>query len=204
MNISILGRLKSHALNEQQIIQNLKDAIGDDAADVGAFFRLAESRKLKKNEYITQQHDFNVPFILVKSGCLMSYHTDRGGDLHVLQFAADMWWTGDLEAFFKDKPSLYSIKAVVDTEVYVLSKKGFDEMLEVSPAFEKYYRILFQNALVSHQKRILRNISYTAEERFKSFKETFPKLELVVAQRYIASYLGITPEFLSKMKRKMK
>lgn len=191
-------------MTEEEIVKNLFEKIGVESCDVDAFFDLAEAKSVKKNEYITAQGDHHVPFILVKTGCLMTYHTDRNGDIHVLQFGTDMWWTGDLEAFFKDTPSIYAVKAVMDSEVYLLSKKNFEELIKRSPAMERYYRILFQNALVSHQKRIMRNISYTAEERFKAFKETFPKLELLVAQRYIASYLGITPEFLSKMKRKMK
>lgn len=191
-------------MTQQEIKEHLAKTIQTDLQEVETFFDLAEAKSVKKNEYITAQGDHHVPFILVKTGCLMTYHTDRNGDIHVLQFGTDMWWTGDLEAFFKDTPSIYAVKAVMDSEVYLLSKKDFEELIKRSPAMERYYRILFQNALVSHQKRIMRNISYTAEERFKAFKETFPKLELLVAQRYIASYLGITPEFLSKMKRKMK
>ena len=191
-------------MTQEEITEHLAKTIGTTLEDVEAFFSLAEARSLRKNEYITVQGDHHVPFVLVKTGCLMTYHTDRNGDIHVLQFGTDMWWTGDLEAFFKDTPSLYAVKAVMDSEVYLLSKRNFEELLKRSPSMERYYRILFQNALVSHQKRIMRNISFTAEERFKAFKEAFPKLELLVAQRYIASYLGITPEFLSKMKRKMK
>lgn len=190
-------------MTQEEITQNLFDKIGVESCDVDVFFELAELRKVKKNQYITRQGDQHVPFVLVKEGCLMTYHTDRAGDLHVLQFGLPMWWTGDLEAFFQSKPSIYSVKAVIDSEVYLLSQNNFDELLKRSPGMERYYRILFQNALVSHQKRIMRNISYTAEERYLAFKETFPKMELLVAQKYIASYLGITPEFFSKMKKKM-
>ena len=190
-------------MTKEEITQNLFDKIGAESCDVDVFFELAELQKVKKNQHITGQGDSHVPFILVKEGCLMTYHTDREGDLHVLQFGLPMWWTGDLEAFFQNKSSIYSIKAITDSEVYLLSQENFEELLKRSPAMERYYRILFQNALVSHQKRIMRNIAFTAEERYKAFVETFPKLELLVAQKYIASYLGITPEFFSKMKRRM-
>lgn len=187
----------------EEISAKLREKTGMSEEEVEVFFDLAQYSKVGKNSYVERQGDSKVHFVLIKSGCLMTYHTDRDADIHVLQFGREMWWTGDLQAYFTHSPSIYSIKAVMDSEVYMLSQNDFDLLLQKSPSFERYYRILFQNALVSHQKRIMRNISFTAEERYKAFRETFPGLELVVPQKYIASYLGISPEFLSKMKKRL-
>ncbi len=165
------------------------------------FFAHFEARKLEKNDFLCVAGDEQVRFVLVKSGCIMTYYTDREGQMHVLQFGTEMWWTGDLEAFTQNKPSRYNIKAVAPSEVLLISRAGFEELLAKLPAFERYFRILFQNALISHQKRIIRNISYSADEKYAEFTQTYPHLWLLVPQKYIASYMGMTPEFLSKIRR---
>jgi CRP-like cAMP-binding protein len=133
----------------------------------------------------------------------MTYFKDRNDHIHAIQFGQEMWWTGDLDAIFNEHSSSYSVKAVAPADVYLLTKEDFDDINQEHPAFERYFRILFQNALISHQKRIIRNISFTAEEKYLEFVKIHPRLELIVPQKYIASYMGITPEFLSKLKRKL-
>ena len=146
----------------------------------------------------------NVKLNLILSGCLMTYYEDASADPHVLQFGQKYWWTGDLEAFTNGGGSFYSIKAILPSEVLQLSNEAFIGLCAAHPVYERFFRIIFQNSLISHQKRIMRNISSTAEERYDAFVHTFPKMELTVPQKYIASYLGITPEFLSKMRSKRK
>ena len=130
----------------------------------------------------------------------MTYYEDKNADPHVLQFAQKLWWTGDLEAFRSLGPSFYSIKAITNSSIMAISYPEFEELCLSYPVFERFFRIIFQNSLVSHQKRIMRNISSTAEERYEAFIKNYPRLELTVPQKYIASYLGITPEFLSKLR----
>lgn len=190
-------------MDQIEIIRNFKKHISLNKEEIQAIMELLVLKKVKKNEYLFHQGENSCPFLLIKSGCLMTYYTDSNQFDHVIQFGQEMWWTGDLNSFTNDVPSLYSIKAVLPSEVYVFDKSLFEVLCEKIPAFEKYFRIIFQNSLVSHQKRIIRNISFTAEEKYLAFQETFPGLELQVAQKQIASYLGITPEFLSKLRRKL-
>jgi CRP-like cAMP-binding protein len=142
-------------------------------------------------------------FIHVYAGCLMSYYTDDAGHDHVIQFATSGWWTGNLSSFVQQEPSTYSTRALVDSEILLLPRKSFDDILEKCPQLERYFRILFQNSLITHQDRLLQNLSYTAEARYQAFQKKYPTLEHYVPQKYIASYLGITPEFLSKIRRKL-
>lgn len=188
-------------MKKTEIINQLALKGGLTSDEASKLFDFATYKTVIKNKLITTQGSDNIYLILIKSGCLMTFHEDKQGFKHVLQFGTEMWWTGDLEAFFNQKKSNYSIKTVVDSEVFLISPTNFELILKEVPSFERYFRILFQNALVSHQKRIIRNISLPAEERYKIFTGYFPKLELIVPQKYIASYLGITPEFLSKMKK---
>jgi CRP-like cAMP-binding protein len=136
-------------------------------------------------------------------GCLMAYYTDSDGVERVLQFATASWWTGDLHSCTKLEPSIYSTRALVDSEVLLLRWDGLNTLLERVPKFEKYFRILFQNSLVSHQQRIMQTLSFTAEQRYEAFRDKYPTLEQFVPQKYIASYLGVTPEFLSKIRRRL-
>jgi CRP-like cAMP-binding protein len=172
-------------------------------AEKAVLLSLLESRSLKANEFIAKSDETSEHFIFVAMGCLMTYYTSSDGVEHVLQFATSGWWTGDLASFQKQTPSIYSIRAIADTEVFLITIKGFEELLERVPKLEKYFRILFQNSLVTHGNRIMQTISFTAEERYEAFREKYPTLEQFVPQKYIASYLGVTPEFLSKIRRRL-
>lgn len=190
-------------MTQKEIAQYLKEKADLDTTELDYFFQKSELKALQKNEHLIKSGDKNAHFILIKSGCLMTYFKDRNEHIHAIQFGQEMWWTGDLDAIFNDHPSKYAIKALAPSEVYLLSKKSFEDLNLKYPAFESYFRVLFQNALISHQNRIIRNISFTAEEKYLEFVKLHPRLELIVPQKYVASYMGITPEFLSKLKRKL-
>jgi CRP-like cAMP-binding protein len=174
-----------------------------DDVEKAVLFSLLESRSLKSGDLIAKAGETCQYFIFVSMGCLMSYYTDEGGVERVLQFAQASWWTGDLNTFTTREPSIYSTRAIVDSEVLLLNPKGLSDLLERVPKFEKYFRIIFQNSLVAHGRRIMETISFTAEERYESFRNRYPTLEQYVPQKYIASYLGVTPEFLSKVRRRI-
>jgi len=133
----------------------------------------------------------------------MSYHTDDTGTDHVIQFATAAWWTGDIHSLFRHVPSIYSTRALTDSHVMLLPQAAMEPLLEAIPRLERYFRITFQNSLVTHQSRIIQHYTFTAEERYQAFREKYPSLEQYVPLKYIASYLGITPEFLSKIRRKI-
>lgn len=140
--------------------------------------------------------------IHVNSGCLMTYFTDKEGSDQVIQFASAGWWTGDLHSMSTQEPSIYTTRALVDSSVFLLPTVRMDELLTRHPIFERYFRITFQNSLVTHQKRIIETLTLSAEERYAHFQKKYPQLEQFVPLKYVASYLGMTPEFLSKIRRK--
>lgn len=158
--------------------------------------------KVRQNEIVEEAGKTTSFFIHVVSGCLMTYYTDKQGHDHVIQFSTSQWWTGDLHSFNNQTPSIYSTRALTDSEILLLPFKEFDNLLARCTKFERLFRIIFQNSLVAHQNRLIQNFSNTAEERYEDFLKRFPSLEQYVPQKYIASYLGITPEFLSKIRRK--
>jgi CRP-like cAMP-binding protein len=158
--------------------------------------------RLKQGEFVETTGKVTSNFIYVNSGCLMTYFTDSDGSDHVIQFAMAGWWTGDLHSFTKEEPSIYSTRALADSEVFYLPKADMELVLQKFPKLERYFRILFQNSIVSHQHRLIQNLSVTADQRYENFSKRYPSLEQYVPLKYIASYLGITPEFLSKIRRK--
>jgi CRP-like cAMP-binding protein len=158
---------------------------------------------VKQNEFLENPGQPTQFFTYVNSGCLMTYYSDEKGHDHVMQFATAGWWTGDLNSLLKCVPSIFSTRALADSEVLLITKIGLDTLLEKYPKFERFFRIIFQNSLVTHQERIIQGFSTSADERYQHFLEKYPTLEQFVPLKYIASYLGITPEFLSKIRRKL-
>lgn len=190
-------------MNQEILKQKLKAKANLSDNAIERFLELAIYKQLRKNEFLIRQGEQPVYLTLIQTGCLMTYLLDTNKHPFVLQFGQELWWTGDLEGLLKDTPSIYNIKAVVESEVYLFDKQAFEQITAGCLDFERYFRVIFQNSLISHQKRILRNITHTAEENYQAFTTIFPKLELIVPQKYIASYLGITPEFLSKLRRRL-
>jgi len=187
----------------KSILTAIEKHITLDDVERSILHSLLESRLLKAGDFIQTAGEPSPYFIFVSMGCLMSYHLYDGGVERVMQFATAAWWTGDLHSFQNHKPSNYTTRALVDSEVLLMTPDGLNELLERVPKFEKYFRILFQNSLIAHGSRIMETISFTAEQRYEAFRQRYPTLEQFVPQKYIASYLGVTPEFLSKIRRRL-
>lgn len=185
------------------ILQTIEQHISLSKEEGNYLLSLLHSRALKQGDLIEKAGEVSKQFIHVRSGCLMSFYTDTAGTDHVLQFSTAGWWTGDLKSFTQQIASSYTTRALADSDVLLIDKRDFDNLLDRFPVYEKYFRILFQNSLITHQNRILQNISATAEDRYLRFQKKYPSLEQYVPLKYIASYLGITPEFLSKIRRKL-
>lgn len=189
-------------MNRRLIEKTLQSYIPVDKGVLDLFLSHLVPVEAKNRDFLVRLNEKKDALYLLNKGCLMTYYLDAEGNKQVLQFAMPMWWTGDLEAFFHHTGSVYEIQAMEDSLALELSKGGFDSLLGEAPVFERYFRIIFQNSLVTHQRRILQNFSLTAEKRYIRFLDQYPTLEQHVPQKYIASYLGITPEFLSKIRRK--
>ena len=190
-------------MDTQGILTNISRYITLEEHEASLIASLLLPLRVKQHDHVEKRGEQSKYFIHVNSGCLMSFFTDEQEVDHVLQFATAGWWTGDLQSFTRQVPSIYTTRALADSEVFLLPKTSMDELLEKVPKFERYFRIIFQNSLITHQNRILQSYSATADERYRAFREKYPTLEQYVPLKYIASYLGITPEFLSKVRRKL-
>jgi CRP-like cAMP-binding protein len=118
-------------------------------------------------------------------------------------FGIEDWWVSDLFSLLTNSPTTYYIDALEDTELLQISKSNLDKLYERVPKFERFFRIILQNAYVAQQQRINQNLSFTAEQRYINFSEKYPAFERRISQKQISAYLGITPVFLSMLRKKL-
>ncbi len=190
-------------MDNLEILKHLRKTAEISDAEFETFLYYAELKIVKKNTILIEQGKDISHIYFIKSGCLATYFEDQNKFNHVVLFGVDSWWTTDLQSATYRIPSIYTIKALADSAVLQFSYSALEALIEEAPNFQKYFRYLFQFALASQQRRIIDNISLSAEQRYESFLKIYPKSELIIPQKYVASYLGITPEFLSKMKAKL-
>ena len=160
-------------------------------------------RTYLKNQYIVQQGDVckNVNFII--TGCTKTFYMDTEGQEHIVMFSIEDWWTSDLGSFITQKPADFNVQCIENTQLIQFSYDNLEELYIEIPKFERLFRKIIERAFVASQKRIVRNFSLDAKERYKIFKTTYPRIDQRVPQYMIASYLGITKEFLSKIKSQL-
>jgi len=157
-------------------------------------------KKLKKKQYLLQEGDITRHQYFVNKGCLRTYTIDEKGQEHIIQFAIEDWWTGDMYSFLTQTAARYTIDAIEDSELLCLEKNALEELYIKVPKFEKFFRNLLQNAFISLQERITSNLSQPADERYCTFINKYPDMEKRLPLKQIASYLGITPESLSRIR----
>ena len=161
------------------------------------------SRKLKSRQYLLQQGDHCKYFSFVTKGLLKSYNMDEKGNEHISVFAWEGWWVSDMRSFFSGSEAKLNIEAIENSEVLMLSLSDYDALLEQVPVMERYFRILFQNSLSTKDLRLLNAATQTAEEKYLSLVGTNAELIQRVPQNLIASYLGLAPETISRIKQKL-
>ena len=151
---------------------------------------------LKADEKVTNQY-------YVFNGCLRTYFIDKSGKEHTLQFAIKDWWISDYTAFFTSNKAIMYIETLQEATLYKISKKNMDDLFKEVPQLETFFRKKMEGAFSSFQKRILSNLSQSAKDRYTSFIYTYPNIEQSVKNYHVASYLGITTESLSRVRKEI-
>ena len=160
-------------------------------------------RKLRKKQFLLNEGEVCRYIGFVNSGCMREYTIDSRGNEHIIQFAIEDWWVSDLNSFLSGEPAEYNIDALQDSEILLLEKSARDKLLDECPKMERFFRILIESNHVANHRRITDSLSTSAEEKYLKFIKTYPKLFELVSQNQIASYLGITPQSLSRIRKEL-
>ncbi|MFT4017011.1 MAG: Crp/Fnr family transcriptional regulator [Agriterribacter sp.] len=160
-------------------------------------------KKIRKKQYLLQEGDICKTIAFVEKGLLRSYTVDENGGEHIMQFAVEGWFISDLYSFLTGEPATYNIEAVEDAELVMINKSAYDELLTKCAKYEKFSRILITGAYIALQKRINSLMSFTLEERYETFMKQYPEIAQRVPQHMIASYIGLTPETLSRVRKRI-
>jgi CRP/FNR family transcriptional regulator, anaerobic regulatory protein len=159
-----------------------------------------KQKRLAKHEYLVRNGEVCKYDSFVISGSFKAFyiHPETGKE-EILFFAIEDWWATDLDSFANQTPSIYNIQALEESVFYQISYQSFENLLLTIPKFERYFRLILQGYTASIQKRIILTNAHSAKERYDNFVKKYPKMVQKIPQYLIASYLGITPEFLSKL-----
>lgn len=185
------------------LLHNLRKQILLSDEEANLLVAKLEVRKVKKKQWLVTPGDYCQSEHYINKGCFRAYCIDEDGTEHITKLSTEDWWITDIQSYLSGEPARLYVEALEDGEVIVFKKNVLEELYEAIPQLNKYFRLLYQLALVNNQRRIFQTISSTAEEHYTQFLQQHPNLDQRVPQYMIASYLGITPEFLSKIRKRV-
>ena len=185
------------------ILENIAKYVTLTPEEQELFLSKIEIRKYKSKTVLLDAGEIATYTYFVNSGILRSFSINDNIMEHILHFACEGWWIGDMYSYIAQKPGNLFIEVIEDAEVVLISKEEQNQLYLEIPKLERFFRILSENSLVAHQERLLDNLSLTAEERFEKLCKKYPSLIQRLPQKHIASYIGVTPEFFSKMKARL-
>ncbi|SNC65386.1 cAMP-binding domain of CRP or a regulatory subunit of cAMP-dependent protein kinases [Hymenobacter gelipurpurascens] len=171
--------------------------------DFAVFQQYLRLQTLNKREHLLQTGEPCTHLAFVTQGCLRSYSLNTQGQEHTLQFAPEDWWVSDMYSLLTQQPSTMNIDALEDSQVLLLAQADMETIYAHFPVFERYFRLLMQSRFVALQERVNASLSQTASEKYQHFLRKYPGIAQRVPQHFIASYLGITPESLSRVRRQL-
>ena len=185
------------------LLQSIEEKISISKEEFDFCKTLFIPKKLRKKQYLLQEGDVCRYTAFVEKGMLRTFTVDEKGNEPILQFSMEGWWIADLYSFLTEEPSMYNIEALEECELLLITKENWEVLLAKVPAFERYFRLLIQNNLIATQRRLMSSLSESAEEKYTKLINNFPGCIQRVPQHMIASYLGITPETLSRIRAQM-
>lgn len=186
----------------QLVLQNVAKHISLTSSEREFFLSVLREKNIKKKEFLLRDGHPSNTINFVNTGALRAFHTDANDKQSTIMFAITDWWITDINSFVNRTPALISIEAVEDSELVQLSNDDLETLFVKVSKFERFFRILMQNSYVREQQRVLQTLSLPAEQLYQNFLKKYPAFAKKVPQKHIASYLGITPEFLSFIRKK--
>jgi CRP/FNR family transcriptional regulator, anaerobic regulatory protein len=184
----ILGNVQKHVILEEK--------------EISLFTSMLVEKQVARKDFILKEGEPCPCIYFVNEGALRAYYLDRDQNESIIMFALSDWWITDMHGFANQKPAMLNIDALEDSTVLELQKKDLDRLYEQVPKVDRFFRVVMQNAYIREQLRVMQNLSMTAEERYEAFLKKYPQFAQRIPLKQIASYLGMTPEFLSVVRKK--
>ncbi len=185
------------------IFENIGRHITLSETEENFFLSLLNEKPLKKKDLLIKEGEISTFTSFVTAGCLRSYSVDTNGFEHIVQFAPPGWWIADISSLITKQPGKLCIEALENSELLMLRREDQEKLFEKIPKFERFFTILTENSIAAHHLRLMDYMGLTASERYDSFCKRYPGLIRSLPQKQIAAYIGVTPEFLSKMKSEL-
>lgn len=185
------------------LFAHLREKVDLTNQELDALKPFFKPKKLRKRQYLLQQGEICKQLSFVSKGALKSFTLDEKGNEHISLFGWEGWWISDFKSFICGDETILNIDAIEDTELLLISKENYEEMMLKIPIMERYFRILYQNSLVTKDRRLISSNTHTAEEKYRHLIETYPLITSRIPQHLIASYLGLTSETISRIKKKL-
>lgn len=185
------------------LIDHIKELVPLSDPEVKIICDAFKRRHLDKKEHLLRKGDPSNHMRFVSDGCVKVYSVGEDGQEHILQFGISGWWINDLYAFLSKTPSTFYIQAITESNVFQIHRDRLDNLYDEVPMIDRFFRIKTQNGYVALQERTIRSMSKTAEQRYIEFVNRYREMEQKIPQYMIASFLGVTPEHLSAIRKKM-
>ncbi|NGP89494.1 Crp/Fnr family transcriptional regulator [Fodinibius halophilus] len=187
----------------ESLLQYIDEYVSLTDEEVEILKSLTRIKEVRKRQFVAEQDEICRYENFVVEGCLRSYHLDEEGNEHIIQFAVENWWIADMQSFLTQSPAHFSVDAIEPSVLIQFKYEDLQTLYANVPKLERFFRLIVQRAYIASQKRIVASYSKDAGKRYIDFRNQYPDIEKRVPQYMIASYLGISPEFLSKIRRRI-
>jgi CRP-like cAMP-binding protein len=198
------SQMKKKPIKMKELLkENILKHISLSQDEIEAFVDLFEKKEIRKREFLLREGDVCKFEAFVIKGLFRVYHIDQNGFEQILYFAVENWWITDIDSFCNETPSKLFIESLEDSEILLIAKKEKEYAYANLPQIEKLFRIMTQKTHVALQRRMIDNLSKTADQRYIEFSTKYPKLIQRLSNIQVAAYLGITNVFLSNIRKKI-
>ena len=187
----------------KDIIQHIRKVIALSESEVAIFKKYSETHLFKKKDFLLKEDKVCKYLYFVEKGCLRMYFINKKGVEQITQFALDGWWISDYQSFMNNTPSDYHIQTIEESRIVSIDNQNLNLLLMELPQLEHYFRLMMQKAVAGAQVRSKLLYELSKEEFYVHFSTSFPEFMMRVPQYMIASYLGLTPEYLSELRKKI-
>lgn len=185
------------------LFSHIEEKVALSDSDREAIRQFFVPKKLRKRQYLLQEGDLCKNMAFITKGLLRTYNIDDKGNEHMSVFGWEGWWLSDFNSFLTGQPAVFNIDAIENSELLLISRSDYESLTLAVPIMDRYFRILYQNSIVTKERRLMNSITYTAEEQYLKLAQAQPQIIERVPQNLIASYLGLAPETLSRIKKSL-